>query len=128
MAKAILEHVNFTVSDADKTAKLLCELFDWKVRWQGSAMNGDGQTVHVGTDDDYLALYAPKQLDGMQEGNYHTAGALNHIGLVVDDLDAMEARVKAMGYKPRLHADYEPGRRFYFDMEDDIEVELVSYA
>jgi len=128
MAKAMLEHVNITVSDADKTAKKLCDLFDWKIRWQGSAMNGDGHTVHVGTDDDYLAIYQPQAVNGVVEDNYHIAGALNHIGLVVDDLDAMETKVKSAGYTPTMHADYEPGRRFYFHMEDNVEVELVSYG
>ena len=37
-------------------------------------------------------------------------------------------RLRAMGYEPHSHADYEPGRRFYFDDEDGIEFEVVSYA
>lgn len=128
MTKAVLEHVNITVSDADKTAKKLCDLFDWKIRWQGNAMNGLGRTVHVGSDESYLAVYQPNNVSGPMEGNYNTAGAMNHIGLIVDDLDAMEAKVKSAGYTPENHGDYEPGRRFYFHMEDDVEVELVSYG
>ena len=54
-------------------------------------------------------------------------GSLNHIGVVVDDLNAVEARVVKAGYTPRSHADYEPGKRFYFDADDGIEVEVVSY-
>ena len=33
-----------------------------------------------------------------------------------------------MGYEPCNHADYDPGRRFYFDDEDGIEFEVVSYG
>lgn len=32
MKAAILEHVNVTVSDPDKTAAMLCDLFGWHVR------------------------------------------------------------------------------------------------
>jgi catechol 2,3-dioxygenase-like lactoylglutathione lyase family enzyme len=53
---------------------------------------------------------------------------LNHIGVQVDDLDATEARVIAAGLLPFSHADYEPGRRFYFLDPDGIEYEVVSYT
>ena len=58
MTKTMLEHVNFTVPDAKASAQLMCDLFGWTVRWQGPA-KGDGFTVHVGSDDAYLALYTP---------------------------------------------------------------------
>ena len=48
--------------------------------------------------------------------------------VVVEDLDGVEAKVKAAGYHPHNHGDYEPGRRFYFDGPDNIEIEVVSYA
>ncbi|MEM6653029.1 MAG: VOC family protein, partial [Pseudomonadota bacterium] len=35
MSKAMLEHVNLTVTDPDKTAEMLCDLFDWRIRWAG---------------------------------------------------------------------------------------------
>ena len=127
MAQAALEHVNITVSDPEKTAQRLCELFDWKIRWQGSAIHG-GFTVHVGAEDSYLAVYAKGTPGDPAAESYFTRGGLNHIGVTVDDLDAVEAKVKAMGYEPYNHADYEPGRRFYFDDEDGIEFEVVSYA
>ncbi|MFT4811430.1 MAG: hypothetical protein ACI9LX_004807 [Paraglaciecola sp.] len=28
---------------------------------------------------------------------------------------------------PYNHGDYEPGRRFYFNLEEGIEIEVVSY-
>ena len=49
-------------------------------------------------------------------------------GIVVDDLDAVETKVRTLGYATHSHADYEPGRRFYFDDENGIEFEVVSYA
>jgi predicted enzyme related to lactoylglutathione lyase len=126
MANARIEHVNITVSDIDRTAVMLMELFDWRIRWRGHAESG-GSTIHVGTDDAYIAVYmdpggpaAPKA--------YAKGRPLNHIGVEVEDLDATERRVKAMGLKPFGHGDYEPGRRFYFFDIDAIEYEVVSYA
>ena len=122
MPQATLEHVNFTVSDPKRTADLLCTLFDWKIRWQGPAKAG-GHTVHVGTDDAYVAVYAyPSSAEGVRDN-----GRLNHIGVLVDDLDAIEAKVAKAGYQPHNHGNYEPGRRFYFDDHDGIEFEVISY-
>lgn len=123
-----LEHTNFTVADADATAAWMRDLFGWHVRWSGPAIDG-GRSVHVGDDDGYLALYMPKvAASAPQESSYVTVGGMNHVGVVVDDLDATEARVRAAGFTPRNHADYEPGRRFYFDDHDDIEFEVVCYS
>ncbi len=118
---ARLEHANVTVSNPAATADLLCDLFGWNVRWRGASSQG-GTTVHVGTDDDYVAVYAydePVEFDNQR---------LNHLGILVDDLDATEAKVVAAGLTPHSHGDYEPGRRFYFDDPDGIEYEVVSYA
>ncbi len=127
MSSAMLEHVNVTVSDPQKTAALLCELFDWKIRWEGPAKLG-GYTVHVGNDDSYLAVYAYAQSEAPATLSYAQRGGLNHIGVVVEDLQAIEQRVVDLGYKPYNHGDYEPGRRFYFDDNDGIEFEIVAYA
>lgn len=126
MPSSQLEHVNITVSDPVATAKRLCGLFGWKIRWQGDAIHG-GLTVHVGSEDSYLAVYSHKTTDA-QTDSYHTLGGLNHVGIVVDDLDATEDRIKAAGYLTKSHADYEPGRRFYFHDDDNIEFEVISYA
>ncbi|MBT8473209.1 MAG: VOC family protein [Marinicaulis sp.] len=126
MTSAKLEHVNVTVSDSRASAKLYCELFGWKVRWHGEAING-GYTYHVGTDDQYVALYSSTKESKEKPGGYEIVGRLNHIAVVVDDIDAMDERIKAAGYKTFNHGDYEPGRRFYFYDDDDIEIEVVSY-
>lgn len=124
---ARLEHLNVTVSDPDATAAMLADLFGWRVRWEGAAKLG-GRTIHIGTDDAYLAIYSPPDGTGPAPESYHVHGGLNHVGVVVDDLDATEAKVRALGLEPHSHADYEPGRRFYFDDRDGIEWEIVSYA
>ncbi|MEM9574724.1 MAG: VOC family protein [Pseudomonadota bacterium] len=128
MAKqfAQLEHVNFTVPDADRTAEMLTRLFDWKIRWAGETP-GWGRSIHVGTDEEYLAIFSPSEGAKVAEINKQRVGHLNHVGIVVSDLDTIEQRVKDAGYTPYSHADYEPGKRFYFDDENGIEFEVVSY-
>ncbi|MGR3617603.1 MAG: VOC family protein [Paracoccaceae bacterium] len=121
-----LEHVNYTVQNSVKTAEMLCELFGWKVRWQGPSLNG-GHTVHVGNQTSYLALYHHGTPKASQEDNYQTVGGLNHIAVTVDDIGAMESKVKGLGFTPGNQGDYEPGRRFYFHDNDGIEYEVVQY-
>lgn len=128
MSEALFEHVNMTVSDPQKTADLLTKLFGWRVRWSGPSKGG-GLTVHVGTDTQYVALYTlPGATQTEPEGSYTHVGAVNHLGVLVDDLDAAEARVLDVGIKTHSHQVYDPGARFYFHDADGIEYEVVSYA
>ncbi|UWR36990.1 VOC family protein [Sulfitobacter sp. W074] len=123
---AQLEHANFTVSDPAATADWMREVFGWHLRWEGDAMAG-GHTKHVGTEAHYVALYNPGNAGTLTNTSYETIGALNHIAVVVDDLDATEKTVLAQGFTTGNHADYEPGRRFYFHDADGIEYEVVQY-
>ena len=56
-----MEHANLAVSDIDRLSDFLQALLGWRVRWRGPAMNG-GETIHVGTDAAYLALYTNPQV------------------------------------------------------------------
>jgi glyoxylase I family protein len=126
MTQAFIEHVNIAVGDPDRAAAMLEALFGWKERWRGHSALG-GRAIHIGSDSDYVAVHSAENSDGspMQ----HRKGApLNHIGIQVDDLDDVEARVLALGLTPFSHGDYEPGRRFYFFDENGIEFEIVSYV
>ncbi len=124
MPQGYLEHANLTVSDPERSAVLLQQLCGWHERWRGPAQSG-GWTIHVGSSRDYVAVYS----NGEQPVERYSKGApLNHVGLVVDDLDAAEAIVVSAGLTPFNHADYQPGRRFYFFDWDGIEFEVVSYA
>ncbi|MEO1639395.1 MAG: VOC family protein [Pseudomonadota bacterium] len=128
---AHLEHVNVTVSDPKKTAAMLIDIFGWHIRWEGAAMGGAGYTVHVGNEESYVAVYSgsrPDQTVPKADASYQTRGGLNHLGVVVDDLAAVEAKVNVYGLTPHSHADYEPGQRFYFHDPDGMEIEVISYA
>ncbi|MEL6642012.1 MAG: hypothetical protein AAFP98_12005 [Pseudomonadota bacterium] len=82
---AELEHLNVTVDDPHEMARLLGDLFNWKIRWEGASMDGQGYTVHVGSETTYLALYSgtdgkPATPEGT---SYNRLAGLNHIGVVV---------------------------------------------
>lgn len=123
-----LEHINLSVADAYATADVLCRAFGWTIRWQGKTSDGGWDAVHVGGEDSYIALFAVPADAGGPPRRYSRHGTLNHIGLVVDDLSAAEARVRKAGFTPHAHHDYAPGRRFYFEGPDGIEYEVVSYG
>ena len=126
MSSTRIEHVNVTVTDPQRTARLMETLFGWHVRWRGAARDG-GHTIHVGSNEHYVALYTGRDV-GYTPDDFAKGQPLNHIGVEVDDLAAVEARVLAAGLRPFAHDDYDPGRRFYFLDPDGIEYEVVSYA
>jgi predicted enzyme related to lactoylglutathione lyase len=125
MPQPYIEHVNLTVSDPERMAGLLNHLFDWHVRWEGAARD-NGRVIHVGDERTYLAVYTPP--GGPQADDFAKGRPLNHVGILVDDLDDIERRVVDAGLVPFAHADYDPGRRFYFLDYDGTEFEIVSYG
>ena len=120
----ILEHVNLTVSDLQRSIDFYCELFGFRVRWRADAA-AEKQEAHVGNDDIYLAFFQAPQ-PGTAEVDYERVG-LNHFGIVVDDLDKYRERLSRLGVKPHYEPEYAPGRRYYFYDPDGVEVELVQY-
>lgn len=124
MPAARLEHVNIRVSDPERSAAFFSQLCGWHERWRGPAID-DGFSIHLGTESQYIVFYAPP---GGHSGRFEKGVPLQHIGVEVDDLDAAEQIVVAAGLEPFNHADYEPGKRFYFYDWDGIEFEVVSYG
>lgn len=122
MPKGQLEHANITVTDPERSSGLFQKLLGWHERWRGPSAMG-GWTIHVGDETTYLAIYT----NDTAKGGYLKGVPLNHVGVLVDDLDAAEAIVIEHGLTPFSHGDYEPGRRFYFFDWDGIEFEVVSY-
>lgn len=124
MAEAVLEHVNLAVSDPEKSAAFFASMFGWHVRWRGVDQKGR-TAVHVGSSTSYLSLYGPCPGESGTTAEY--GRPLHHIAVVVDDLEAVEVRLRNAGIETFGHGTYEPGRRFYFYDPDGIEFEVVSY-
>lgn len=134
-AKAQIEHVNITTSNNRKTAAMLCAVFGWHIRWEGPSKLG-GHSIHVGNETSYIAVYSKQEITNEsmvssaaeQPEQFKKGQPMNHIGIMVDDLDAAEASAITAGLTPFAHGDYEPGRRFYFFDHDGVEYEVVSYT
>ncbi|MBX9859304.1 MAG: VOC family protein [Sphingomonas sp.] len=125
MTSPFIEHINLTVSNPEQSAAMVESLFGWHERWRGPSRDG-GLSIHVGSDTGYIAFYTGP--DGMHRDiRYPKGEPFNHVGVQVDDLDDVEARVMALGLIPFGHDDYDPGRRFYFLDDNGIEYEVVSY-
>ena len=122
-----LEHANVTVSDPKVTAAWLSDVFGWHIRWEGPGMQ-TGHTVHIGTDDSYVALFSYGDAKPSATDRYRTIGMLNHLAVFTEeDIDTVEDRVRGAGFTPINHNDYAPGRRFYFHDGDGIEWEVASH-
>ncbi len=123
MANARLEHINFSVTDGERSAELLEQLTGWHRRWEGPSLD-NGRSIHLGDDHAYVAIHTSPRI----AGDFAKSVPMNHIGIAVDDLDAAEAVVIEHGLETFNHGKYEPGpRSFYFFDWDGIEFEVVSY-
>jgi len=123
MANARLEHINFSVTDGERSAELLEQLTGWHRRWEGPSLD-NGRSIHLGDDHAYVAIHTSPRI----AGDFAKSVPMNHIGIAVDDLDAAEAVVIEHSLETFNHGKYEPGpRSFYFFDWDGIEFEVVSY-
>lgn len=115
-----LEHANLSVGSIDAMLKFLTAAFpECRVRGRGEQ---DGVPwAHVGVDNSYVALTevgrpAPE------------VGDLNHLGYVVDDVEAVAQRLAAAGFREGFQSPPHPFRkRRYFHDSDDREWEFVEY-
>ena len=91
--------------------------------------------MHIGNDDHYVALNQREKPGSEAEQiiapyEYQQAYRLLHLGFVVDDVDALMARLEAAGFQPDdiENLDSHPHRRrvYYLD-GNGIEYEFVQY-
>ena len=117
MPTARLEHVNISVTDANRTADLVAKLTGWHRRWEGPSLD-NGRSIHLGDDSAYVAIHTSPKV----QGGFVKSVPMNHIGIAVDDLASAEATVAEAGLTPFNHGQYDPGpRSFYFFDWDGIE-------
>ena len=121
-----LEHVNLTVADLERSIDFYSRLFGFSVRWRGESNNGK-PAAHVGSDAFYLALFQARDTTIEAPKSYDSVG-LNHVGFVVDDMDAMKERLVELDTAWKGEQIYDPGHHIYFFDPSGIEIELVQYA
>ena len=108
--------------------RMVVEAIDQHPRAQVSAALGS-PTYEAG--EDFGPVGTARRDDNNPDDAPHAGrvkSGLNHVGVVVDDLEATEQAVIAAGLEPFNHGNYEPGRRFYFLDGDGVEYEVVSYT
>ena len=121
-----LEHANIASRHAAELIGFIQAAFpDFRIRGQGSSANGR-PWIHVGNDDVYVAI---SDVEGENARvPYSNTVGLNHLGWEVDDVDALEARLRAAGYEPNLKEHDHPARkRTYFYDPDGNDWEFVEY-
>ena len=125
-----LEHANLSVSNLERSIDFYRKLFGWSVRWRGEIFieERETQAAHVGDDRTYLSLFeAGEPAPTYPVRTSYAPPGVNHIGFVVEDLDAMLERLASLEIELHLIGDYDPGRRAYFYDPDGIEIEIVEY-
>ena len=126
-----LEHLNVNLTDLDRATRALQAIVpEWSVRGAGTWDDGAGGTHawrHVGDDFQYLALYESTPGSALQASGPRSA--FNHLALVVDDLDAALARLRAVGIPlDHIGGSTEHRRSAYVMIEPErLQIELVAY-
>jgi catechol 2,3-dioxygenase-like lactoylglutathione lyase family enzyme len=128
----ILEHANITVESVKESIKFLEAAFpESTIRGEGH-LHGDaslGRWVHFGTDTFYVALQENATNSPRSDVTYEHDG-INHIGFVVEELDALLSRMRDRGYElspASAMEDHPHRRRAYLFDGNGVEWEFVEY-
>ena len=126
-----LEHLNVTLTDLDRATRALQAIVpQWSVRGGGTWRDEAGHDVawrHVGDAFQYIALYETPPGRALSASGPRSA--FNHLCLVVDDLDATLARLRAVGIPlDHIGGGTEHRRSAYVMIEPErLQIELVAY-
>lgn len=123
-----LEHANIAVRDMNTMIRFLQTAFpDFRVRADVTERGG-GRWVHVGTDETYLALNVARDAGAAAHAPYSGTPGVEHLGYVVDDVDALRQRLTAAGYRESTVQNKHPHRkRIYFNDPEGNDWEFVQY-
>ena len=123
--QAYVEHANITVSNIDDAVQFIqTAIPEFKERHRGQT---NYRWCHIGTDDSYIALQEVVEREQTDRSPYLDVG-INHIGIVVDDVDRVEKRLLAAGYEQNDIGEDNPFRkRVYFYDASGVEWEFIEY-
>ena len=86
----------------------------------------EGHSILIGTDNTYLALYMPDYELSETVPMYKHKAALNHIGIITDDLDKARDTVLENGFTIHTEVELAPTKRLYFFLQG-VEIEVAEY-
>lgn len=123
--KIYLEHANITVSNLSKAIHFFQTAFpDFRIRAKGAERR---EWVHLGNDATYIAINQFEGGEIIVRENYDDLG-INHIGFVVEDVNAIANQLTEAGYKRDYPRQEEKFRtREYFADSDGNEYEFIEY-
>ena len=129
-----LEHVNLVVEEIQPTLDFLLTAFpEWRVRGEGDmtwGMVGDGSTrhwLHVGDDEYYITLN-DSGVGAMRDVKSTQLGVA-HMGFVVDDLNAVIARLATKNKHPDIVGRDHPFRKtVYYNDPAGFQFEFLEYS
>ena len=123
-----LEHANLTVRDIDAMIRFLQNAFpEFRIRFDGSGEDGN-RWVHIGTDETYIALNQAAEEPERPWKPYEGLPGVNHLGYMVDDVEAIRIRLISAGFVDSTVANAHPYRkRVYFYDPEGNDWEFVQY-
>ena len=123
--QAYVEHANVTVSNIDDAIQFIqTAIPEFKVRHRGETQY---RWCHIGTDNSYIALQEMLAREQTDRAPYLDVG-INHIGLVVNDVDQVKQRLLSDGYQQNDIGEENPYRkRIYFYDRSGVEWEFIQY-
>jgi catechol 2,3-dioxygenase-like lactoylglutathione lyase family enzyme len=122
-----MEHANLHVRHFEDAVRFLKTAFpDFEVR---SESVRDGlRWMHIGTDETYIALNETSFDGSAGKQPYDRKPGINHLGYEVDDVDALQQRLSAAGFRDSTYPNNHPHRkRVYFYDTDGNDWEFVQY-
>ena len=121
-----IEHANITVRDMAQAVRFITTALP-HFRIRGRDRSGRDGWLHVGTDETYISLTHSPRAPLDKRVPYQDLG-VNHIGIVVADVDAVVARLQAAGYRQDSETEVSRWRkRYYFLDDDNLQWEFIQY-
>jgi catechol 2,3-dioxygenase-like lactoylglutathione lyase family enzyme len=113
-----LDHIHIFASDLNATVAFFCEMLGASVVWDASAAGARNVRLSLGAGHIQIYDQPPKAPRG---------GAMHHIGVETDDLEALVTRMKLAGFEFRNAIRDEPGFRYVMvSGPDDLLIELFQ--